>query len=959
MPEKVIIIGGGVGGLTAAHELIERGFEVHLYERRTFYGGKAASQRDNTGDPARPEDTGRPKEHGFRFYPGWYRHLPDTLSRIRYRGPRAYQEARTVLDNLVPVEREMLAWYERDPITLLTHVPRTLGQARTARAFVSEFAKLGLAPGELTFFVHRMATFLVTPDARRAELFESMTWWDYLEAESKSAAYQELILATTRLMVAAKAKEASAYTIGRLALRTFADALATIDRVMDGPTNEMWIDPWVAQLKGLGVKFHPGWELDRIEFAEPPPDKSRSPSLTNIVAVHLSRSVVQQLDRVKRQLEDIAKYLERAATKSPVDPQDRGELERAVKECKALANVVRADPWWIEHADPAAKPDQRILDARAILDEKTFESLLGTVAAAEKAAIASAKATADATAAAAVEAAVKATAEAEVEAAKAAAEKVAATSAKARAAVEAAVKATAEAEVEAAKAATASAKATADAIAAAAMDPAVKATAEAEVEAAKAAAASAKATADATSAAAVEAAVKATAEAEVEAAKVAGEKALEAARAAAKAALEEKQAADAQVPEGELKPDGSRKTAAEVEAEAAVAAAAAANEFRKAAGDLDSALDHVHASTDPELESTRKQKGRYFVFALPVEQMAYYVNRDAAMTLHDPSLRNIVLLSEYTDWMAGIQFYLKEPFDYVPGHIVCMDSQWSLTAIEHTQFWRDIDLKVTLKPGSNRTVNLRGVLSVDIAAWDTKGRFVSLEAFNCTTDEIATEVWNELKASVNRRDGVEWLRDDMLVEHKQGLQKDVNYHLDDNVADVYDRKKQAAYENARSVEFSSEALVKRQRAAGVASQAPYMWGAHREFNAEPLLINRVGSLALRPEAKTGIPNMFLAADYVRTETDLACMEGANEAARRAVNALLDAASSHHKRCQIWSLSVARDVLEQLTALGSGGAIRGVAERAAKAAGQMTDGVTGVASQIFENLRAMRNPNGRS
>src|SRR5580700_2472962 len=109
MTETVIIVGGGVGGLTAAHELIERGFEVHVYERRTFYGGKAASQRDATD---------RPKEHGFRFYPGWYRHLPDTLSRIRYRGPRAYQEARTVLDNLVPIEREMLTWYERDPIKL-------------------------------------------------------------------------------------------------------------------------------------------------------------------------------------------------------------------------------------------------------------------------------------------------------------------------------------------------------------------------------------------------------------------------------------------------------------------------------------------------------------------------------------------------------------------------------------------------------------------------------------------------------------------------------------------------------------------------------------------------------------------------------------------------------------------------------------------------------------------------
>jgi len=57
-------------------------------------------------------------------------------------------------------------------------------------------------------------------------------------------------------------------------------------------------------------------------------------------------------------------------------------------------------------------------------------------------------------------------------------------------------------------------------------------------------------------------------------------------------------------------------------------------------------------------------------------------------------------------------------------------------------------------------------------------------------------------------------------------------------------------------------------------------------NAEPLLVNRNNAQHLRPEARTPVANMFLAGDYVRTETDLATMEGANEAARHAVNGLL-------------------------------------------------------------------------
>ena len=46
---------------------------------------------------------------------------------------------------------------------------------------------------------------------------------------------------------------------------------------------------------------------------------------------------------------------------------------------------------------------------------------------------------------------------------------------------------------------------------------------------------------------------------------------------------------------------------------------------------------------------------------------------------------------------------------------------------------------------------------------------------------------------------------------------------------------------------------------------------------------------------------MLAADYVRTYTDLATMEGANEAARRAVNAILDATGSSAARCMVWPL----------------------------------------------------------
>ena len=72
----------------------------------------------------------------------------------------------------------------------------------------------------------------------------------------------------------------------------------------------------------------------------------------------------------------------------------------------------------------------------------------------------------------------------------------------------------------------------------------------------------------------------------------------------------------------------------------------------------------------------------------------------------------------------------------------------------------------------------------------------------------------------------------------------------------------------------------------------------RYHDLEPLLINVAGSWPLRPNAFTRIPNLFPASDYVQTNTDLATMEGATEAARRTVNCILDATGSDAPKCEI-------------------------------------------------------------
>jgi uncharacterized protein with NAD-binding domain and iron-sulfur cluster len=70
---------------------------------------------------------------------------------------------------------------------------------------------------------------------------------------------------------------------------------------------------------------------------------------------------------------------------------------------------------------------------------------------------------------------------------------------------------------------------------------------------------------------------------------------------------------------------------------------------------------------------------------------------------------------------------------------------------------------------------------------------------------------------------------------------------------------------------------------------------------DALLVNTVSSWEARPDAGTRIGNLFLASDYVRVNVDLATMEGANAAARQAVNALLAARGSPAEPCRMYSL----------------------------------------------------------
>ncbi|MDQ3728453.1 MAG: FAD-dependent oxidoreductase [Actinomycetota bacterium] len=517
----VAILGGGVGGLSAAHELVERGFEVTVYERRAL-GGKARST--SVPGTARGARRPLPGEHGMRLFPGFYQNLPKTMRQI----PDGTNPNGT-FDNLVATSQFGLS---RDggredvllPVTV-NPAPWRLEQLRPA--LIGGFTQAGaFGPGEVEHFVERLLVFMTSCDARREQQWEPTAWWDFVAAERYSEEYRRVLVnSLTRQLLGAKASAASTRTCGLLweaflLNMTGRSSHEPFDRVLDAPTNEAWIDPWVMHLRSRGVRFRLGCHVERLAL---------------------------EGDRV--------------AAARVLGPRGR--------------ELVQAD--WV-------------------------------------------------------------------------------------------------------------------------------------------------------------------------------------------------------------------------------------------------------------------------VCALPVERARRLWS--AAVERADPALRRTRRL--VTDWMNGLQVYLREPTPILHGHVFYLDSPWGLSSISQAQFWRERDFAREYGDGT-----VRDCLSVDIANFAKPGILYGRPARELGPKQIKREVMAQIRA-----------------------------HLDDTGERTIPREVVHSWALDPGLVFPKG-------------------GGPR--NEDPLLINTPGSLPDRPGAASAIPNLLLASDYVRVSVDVACMEGANEAARRAVNILLDRAGSTAERCAVHEL----------------------------------------------------------
>lgn len=301
----VAVLGAGIAGLTAAHELAERGFVVTVYETRTDernglgsepagayppvkLGGLAASQystvgtrtgsraelRPFPGRRGRPRDPGRAVagEHGFRFFPAFYLHIWDLFQRIPVYeltqttggAARWTPTPRTVYDNVRRVITKGTTVDGQPSLVFPSELPRSPAEFL---GIANQLTTLGLTPSDVATYLSRLLRYLVTSPLRRALELENVSAYDFLVGHDPSTRINQfsysphcdkLLRQMPRVLVALDSRWGDA----RTNMSTYLQLYLTMDRrdtkadgVLNGPTTESWFDHWYRHLVALGVRF--------------------------------------------------------------------------------------------------------------------------------------------------------------------------------------------------------------------------------------------------------------------------------------------------------------------------------------------------------------------------------------------------------------------------------------------------------------------------------------------------------------------------------------------------------------------------------------------------------------------------------------------------------------------------------------------------------------------------------
>lgn len=233
-----------------------------------------------------------PGEHGYRYFPSYYRHVFDTMRRIPIYDNNALPTPRTTYDNLVALPTIGIA-SETHPPFVTNWGPYSFPNSVSRELLdMSNLSALGITPQDVSQFSLRVLRYMLTSPERRAKELEDLSWWDYIEGLDPktdkrlycySEAFTHLVQSSGRVLVALDGRFADARTTGNTYVQLLTDVIVPTEEThatLNGPTSAAWFSHWHTHLRRLGVQFVQG---ELTGFRQVPTEPGTGPRFEPLV----------------------------------------------------------------------------------------------------------------------------------------------------------------------------------------------------------------------------------------------------------------------------------------------------------------------------------------------------------------------------------------------------------------------------------------------------------------------------------------------------------------------------------------------------------------------------------------------------------------------------------------------------------------------------------------------------
>lgn len=231
--KHIVIIGGGIAGLTTAHELIDQDYKVTVIERNDIVGGLARTYQDEKTKTC-------PYEYSWRAYGKWYQNVFDIMKKIPFND-------KTVYDNLVVLQGGDQTCFKKIP------------------SYQNSFDKLSFLDYIKLFPI--IFAYFCSCNERNIENFSKVGLRDHIHNTKLSKNAENFIGKIVGPYLGFDYHNASTY-----------DLLYNYEMIMNNssnefefsitsmPTNYAWLDPWVDLLKSKGLTLKLNTEVISINL---------------------------------------------------------------------------------------------------------------------------------------------------------------------------------------------------------------------------------------------------------------------------------------------------------------------------------------------------------------------------------------------------------------------------------------------------------------------------------------------------------------------------------------------------------------------------------------------------------------------------------------------------------------------------------------------------------------------